>query len=102
MRSSRRSCAIFARKRRRFSTRRAPSGRDNPALLRKIFVEGQRSGNGAQGCSGQLIIEILLAMVQSIMNRRSMEELGMMPKEGFAGFLRLFFEGALTSKGRKA
>src|SRR6266536_2863827 len=51
---------------------------------------------------GKLIIEILLAMVQSIMNPPKMEELGMMPKEGFAGILKIVLEGALTSKGRKA
>ena len=32
----------------------------------------------------KLIIEILLAMVQAIMNPPKMEELGMMPKEGFS------------------
>jgi hypothetical protein len=36
------------------------------------------------------------------MNPPKMEELGMMPKEGFAGILKIVLEGALTSKGRKA
>jgi hypothetical protein len=50
----------------------------------------------------KLIIEILLAIVQSILTLAKMEELGMMPKEGFAGILKIVLEGALTAKGRKA
>jgi len=49
----------------------------------------------------KLMIEILLAMVQAIMNPPKMEELGMMPREGFAGILKIVLEGALTSRGRK-
>jgi hypothetical protein len=30
-----------------------------------------------------------------------MEKLGMMPKEGFAGILKIVLQGALTPKGRK-
>jgi AcrR family transcriptional regulator len=68
----------------------------------KFFVEGQRAGMVRKDIPAKLIIEILLAMVQSIMNPPKMEELGMMPKEGFAGILKIVLEGALTSKGRKA
>ena len=70
--------------------------------LGKFFVEGQRAGMVRKDVPAKLIIEILLAMVQSIMNPPKMEELGMMPKEGFAGILKIVLEGALTSKGRKA
>jgi len=68
----------------------------------KFFVEGQRAGMVRKDVPAKLIIEILLAMVQSIMNPPKMEELGMMPKEGFAGILKIVLEGALTTKGRKA
>lgn len=68
----------------------------------KLFVEGQRAGMVRKDVPAKLIIEILLAMVQSIMNPPKMEELGMMPKEGFAGILKIVLEGALTTKGRKA
>jgi AcrR family transcriptional regulator len=68
----------------------------------KFFVEGQRAGMVRKDVPAKLIIEILLAMVQSIMNPPKMEELRMMPKEGFAGILKIVLEGALTSKGRKA
>ena len=68
----------------------------------KLFVEGQRAGMVRKDVPVKLIIEILLAMVQSIMNPPKMEELGMMPKEGFAGILKIVLEGTLTPKGRKA
>lgn len=67
----------------------------------KLFIEGQRAGMVRKDVPAKLIIEILLAMVQSIMNPAKMEELGMMPKEGFAGILKIVLEGALTSKGRR-
>jgi AcrR family transcriptional regulator len=68
----------------------------------KFFIEGQRAGMVRKDVPGKLMIEILLALVQSIMNPPKMEELGMMPKEGFAGILKIILEGALTTKGRKA
>ena len=66
-----------------------------------LFIEGQRTGMVRKDVPAKLIIEILLAMVQAIMNPPKMEELGMMPKEGFAGILKIVLEGALTRKGRK-
>jgi AcrR family transcriptional regulator len=67
----------------------------------KLLVQGQRAGMVRKDVPAKLIIEILLAMVQSIMNPPKMEELGMLPKEGFAGILKIVLEGALTAKGRK-
>jgi AcrR family transcriptional regulator len=68
----------------------------------KLFVEGQRTGMVRKDIPAKLIVEILLAVVQAIMNPPKMEELGMMPKEGFAGILKIVLEGALSGKGRKA
>ena len=68
----------------------------------KLFVEGQRTGMVRKDVPARLMIEILLAMVQAIMNPPKMEELGMMPKEGFSGILKIVLEGALTGKGRRA
>jgi AcrR family transcriptional regulator len=68
----------------------------------KLFIEGQRAGMVRKDVPAKLIIEILLAMVQAIMNPPKMEELGLMPKEGFAGIIKIVLEGALTAKGRKA
>jgi len=67
----------------------------------RLFTDGQRAGMVRKDVPLRLMIEILLAIVQAIMNPRKMEELGMMPKEGFAGILKVILEGALTAKGRK-
>jgi AcrR family transcriptional regulator len=67
----------------------------------KFLVDGQRLGMVRKDVPAKLIVEILLAMVQSIMNPPKMEELGMMPKEGYTGILKIVLEGALTQKGRK-
>ena len=67
----------------------------------KLFVEGQRAGMVRKDVPVKLIIEILLTVVQAIMNPVKMGELGMMPKDGFAGILKIVLEGALTRKGRK-
>jgi AcrR family transcriptional regulator len=79
--------------------------RRRAALFHRYFgnllLAGQRAGMVRRDVSANLIIEILLAMVQSIMNPAKMEELGMMPKEGFAGILKIVLQGAFTSKGRK-
>ncbi len=66
----------------------------------KLFVEGQRTGMVRKDVPAKLIIEILLTIVQAIMNPTKMEELGMMPKEGFAGILKIVLEGTLTRKAR--
>ena len=66
----------------------------------KLFIEGQRTGMVRRDISARLMIEILLAMVQAIMNPPKMEELEMTPKEGFAGILKIVLEGALTGKAR--
>ena len=68
----------------------------------KLFIDGQRAGMVRKDVPAKLIIEILLAMVQAIMNPAKIEELRMLPKEGFTGILKIVLEGALTTKGRKA
>jgi AcrR family transcriptional regulator len=64
----------------------------------KLFIEGQRTGMVRKDVPAKFIIEILLAMVQGIMNPPKMEELGMTPKEGFAGILKIVLEGALAGR----
>src|SRR6266478_5618432 len=66
----------------------------------KLFIEGQRAGMVRKDVPAKLTIEILVAIVQAIMNPLKMEELGMTPKEGFAGILKIVLEGALTRRGR--
>jgi hypothetical protein len=66
----------------------------------KLFVEGQRTGMVRKDIPAKLMIEILLTMVQGIMNPPKMQELGMTPKEGFTGIIKIVLEGALTRKGQ--
>lgn len=66
----------------------------------RLFIEGQRAGMVRKDVPAKLTIEILLAIVQAIMNPLKMEELGMTPKEGFAGILKIILEGALTRRAR--
>jgi AcrR family transcriptional regulator len=66
----------------------------------RLFAEGQRSGMVRKDVPAKLMIEILLAIVQAIMNPAKMEELGMTPKDGFAGILQIVLKGVLTKKGR--
>src|SRR5436305_2413480 len=79
--------------------------RRRAALFQQYFgnllLAGQRAGMVRKDVQANLIIEILLAIVQAIMNPAKMEKLGLMPKEGFAGILKVVLQGALTPKGRK-
>lgn len=67
----------------------------------KLFLQGQRAGMVRKDVPARLMIEILLALIQSIMNPAKVDELGLAPKEAFAGILKIVLEGVLTSKGRK-
>src|SRR5438046_8572473 len=79
--------------------------RRRAALFQQYFgnllLAGQRAGMVRKDVPANLIIEILLSIVQAILNPAKMEKLGMMPKEGCAGSLRIVLHGALTPRGRK-
>lgn len=66
-----------------------------------LFIEGQRTGMVRKDVPAKLMIEILLGAVQAIMNPQKIEELGLEPKSGFAGIIKIVLEGALARKGRK-
>jgi AcrR family transcriptional regulator len=67
----------------------------------RLFVEGQRTGMVRKDLPPKLMIEVLLAAVQAIVNPAKVEELGLTPKTGFASVVKVVLEGALTRKGRK-
>ena len=67
----------------------------------RLFVEGQRTGMVRKDLPANLMIEILLATVQAIVNPAKIEELGLTPKIGFASVLKVVLEGVITRKGRK-
>src|SRR6266576_927015 len=67
----------------------------------KLFVEGQRTRMVRKDLPAKLMIEILLAAVQAIVNPAKVEELGLTPKTGFASVVKVVLEGVITRKGRK-
>jgi AcrR family transcriptional regulator len=67
----------------------------------KLFIEGQRTGMVRKDVPTKLMIEILLAAVQAIVNPAKVEEFGLTPKTGFASVLKVVLEGVLTREGRK-
>ena len=67
----------------------------------KLFVEGQRTGMVRKDIPAKLMIEILLGAVQAVVNPAKIQDLGLTPKIGFSGIIKIVLEGALTQKGRK-
>jgi AcrR family transcriptional regulator len=67
----------------------------------KLFVEGQRTGMVRKDFPAKLMIEILLAAVQAIVNPAKVEELGLTPKTAFASVVKVVLEGVSSRKGRK-
>jgi AcrR family transcriptional regulator len=67
----------------------------------KLFIEGQRTGMVRKDLPAKLMIEILLAAVQAIVNPAKVEELRLTPKTGFASVVKVVLEGVITRKGRK-
>jgi AcrR family transcriptional regulator len=67
----------------------------------KLFVEGQRTGMVRKDIPAQVMIELLLAAVQAIVNHAKVEQLGLTPKTGFASVIKIVLEGVTTRKGRK-
>ena len=67
----------------------------------KLFVEGQRTGMVRKDIPANLMIEILLATVQAIVNPTKVEELGLTPKSAFSAVVKVVLEGVIAGKGRK-
>ena len=68
----------------------------------KLFVEGQRTGMVRKDIPANLMIEILLATVQAIVNPTKVEELGLTPKSGFSAVIKVVLEGVIARKGRQS
>lgn len=66
----------------------------------KLVEEGRKSGIIRDDISTKLIVEILFAAVQGIMNPEKLTELDLNPKEGFSAILTIIFEGVITETGR--
>ncbi len=66
----------------------------------KLIGEGRNAGFIRKDLPPELIIEILLGTVQTIMNPEKLAELGLTPEEGFSAIMTVIFEGAITEMGR--
>jgi AcrR family transcriptional regulator len=66
----------------------------------RIFKEGQRAGIIRKDISSALMIEILLAAVQAIMNPAKIEEFGLQPKTGYSAIISVVLDGVMTKKAR--
>ncbi|MGH8095577.1 MAG: TetR/AcrR family transcriptional regulator [Chthoniobacterales bacterium] len=70
--------------------------------FRGLFRAGQRSGDVRRDISVTLMIETILAAIQAIMNPQKLEELGLSPKEAFAGVIGIVLRGVLLlPKGKR-
>jgi AcrR family transcriptional regulator len=66
----------------------------------KFFVEGRRAGMIRKDVPTEMIIEILLAAIQAIVNPPKLGELGLSVKSGIAAIITVVLEGVLTGPGR--
>ncbi len=66
----------------------------------KLLDEGRKAGVIRRDIPVKLIIEILLAATQAIMNPPKMAELGLVPKTGYPAIIRVILEGAIAREGR--
>jgi AcrR family transcriptional regulator len=66
----------------------------------KVLSEGRREGLVRKDIPVHLIVEILLAATQAIMNPPRMAELGLSPASGFAAITSVILQGVITDEGR--
>jgi len=66
----------------------------------RIFDDGRRDKIIRSDISTEMILEILLGAVQTIMNPAKIEALGVTPKAGYGAIIAVILEGVLTEKGR--
>jgi hypothetical protein len=66
----------------------------------RIFDEGRREKIIRSDISTEMILQILLGAVQSVMNPAKIEALGVTPTTGYRAIITVILEGVLTAKGR--
>lgn len=65
-----------------------------------FFARGRRLGQIRKDIPVELIIEVLLAATQAIMNPPKIEELRLTPKTGYTAIISIVLEGVLTTRRR--
>jgi AcrR family transcriptional regulator len=66
----------------------------------KLFAAGRKARMIRKDVPTALLVEVLLAAIQGVMNPRKLGELGLTPKTGFAAIISVILDGVLTSTGR--
>lgn len=66
----------------------------------KLLAEGRREGLIRRDVPVRLIMEVLLAAVQGVVNPPKLAELGLTPKAGISAVISVILEGVLTGNGR--
>jgi AcrR family transcriptional regulator len=66
----------------------------------KLFAAGRRARMIRKDLPTALLVEVLLAAIQAVMNPPKLAELGLTPKTGFSSIISVILEGVLTGTGR--
>jgi AcrR family transcriptional regulator len=66
----------------------------------KLFQNGRAAGIVRKDVPVRVVVEILLAATQSIMNPARIEELKLTPKSGFSAIISVILEGVITRDPR--
>jgi AcrR family transcriptional regulator len=63
-----------------------------------LFERGRQLGKVRKDVPADLIVAVLLASTEAIMNPPKMEELSLSPKEGYSAIISIVLEGVLTAR----
>jgi AcrR family transcriptional regulator len=66
----------------------------------KLFATGRKARMIRKDVPTVLLVEVLLAAIQGVMNPRKLAELGLTPKTAFAAIISVILVGILTDTGR--
>jgi len=66
----------------------------------KLIGKGRREGILRKDIPTELVIEMLLAATQAIINPEKLTDLGLTPKDGFSAIITVILEGVITETGR--
>lgn len=67
----------------------------------RVLEQGRKAGLVRKDIPARIIIEILLAAVQGIVNPAKVQELGLTPASGLLTIMSVILEGALTQKAKE-
>jgi hypothetical protein len=62
----------------------------------RLFAQGQKAGVVRKEVAPELMLEVLLGAVQSVVNPRKLEILGLTPRTAFDAILDILFRGIMT------